>query len=204
VKRGMLVAFGFVAALGASYAYFFFASGDGSVDGWVEWLVSFWSRAVMKSDAISSGDAHSLAIDMIAGFEGFFSHAYYDAAGVLTIGYGHKVVDGDGFDETSTIGEGDALALLDQDVASAEACVNDAVTNPNLTPDQVASLVSFTYNEGCGALTGSTLLKAVNAGDLATAANEFGKWNKAHVSGVLTVLSALTSRRAQEAAAFQA
>jgi lysozyme len=45
-------------------------------------------------------------------------------------------------------------------------------------------------------------LKLLNAGDYKGAANEFDKWNKARVNGVLTVISGLTARRGRERALF--
>ena len=48
----------------------------------------------------------------------------------------------------------------------------------------------------------STLLAKFNAGDIAGAAAEFSKWNKARVNGVLTALPGLTARRAAEKSTF--
>ena len=64
---------------------------------------------------------------------------------------------------------------------------------------QYDALVSFTYNVGEGNLAKSTLLKRVNAGDHAGAANEFLKWNKA---GGKT-LAGLTRRRKSESLLYQ-
>jgi lysozyme len=60
-------------------------------------------------------------------------------------------------------------------------------------------LVSFAYNVGAGNLKASTLLKKLNAGDTAGAAQEFQRWNKAAGK----VLPGLTRRRACEALLFQ-
>ncbi len=76
--------------------------------------------------------------------------------------------------------------------------VNNAVTVP-LNQDQFDALVSFTFNLGEGNLKSSTLLKKVNAGDFAGAAQEFQRWNKAGGK----VLPGLTRRRACEALLFQ-
>ena len=69
-----------------------------------------------------------------------------------------------------------------------------------LTQNQFDALVCFAYNVGIQALRGSTLLKKLNGGDYAGAANEFGRWNRAGGR----VLSGLISRRAAERACFEA
>ena len=68
-----------------------------------------------------------------------------------------------------------------------------------LAPWQFDALVSFTYNCGAGALSSSTLLKKVNAGDFEGAALEFHKWNKAGGK----VMNGLVRRRASESLLFQ-
>jgi lysozyme len=66
--------------------------------------------------------------------------------------------------------------------------------------NQFDALVSFCYNLGIGAFNSSTLKKKViaNPGDLSIR-DEFMKWNKARVKGVLTELKGLTNRRKAEA-----
>ena len=63
-----------------------------------------------------------------------------------------------------------------------------------VTQNQFDALVSFTYNLGAGNLRSSTLLKKLNAGDYAGAADEFPKWNKAGGKE----LAGLTRRRNAE------
>jgi lysozyme len=131
---------------------------------------------------------------LIKQFEGCRLTAYQDAVGVWTIGWGHTPAT-----EGQTITQEQADALLEQDLQGFEECVND-LTDRNLTPNQFAALVSFAYNEGCGALGSSTLMRYVNAGNFADAANEFGKWIEA--DGV--VLQGLVRRRAAERELFLA
>ena len=67
-------------------------------------------------------------------------------------------------------------------------CVNKYVTNPHMTQHQFDAMTDFTYNVGCGAFRGSTLLKKFNAGDIAGAANEFMRWTyvgKVQVRGLI-------------------
>jgi len=73
--------------------------------------------------------------------------------------------------------------LLGEDLGRAEACVQQAVTVP-LTQAQFDTLVSFVFNVGVIAFTqptrkplpGSTLLQAINAGDLAAVPAQLGRW----------------------------
>ena len=59
-------------------------------------------------------------------------------------------------------------------------------------------MVDLAFNIGTNAEKGSTLLKLVNAGDFANAANEFAKWS--HASGV--VVAGLLRRRLAEKEEF--
>jgi lysozyme len=75
----------------------------------------------------------------------------------------------------------------------------DSLVKVSLNDNQYAAIVSFAFNLGVGNLKQSTLLKKLNAGDFAGAANEFAKWNKAGGK----VLAGLTRRRAAEAELFR-
>lgn len=132
-------------------------------------------------------------LDLIKSFEGCRLTAYQDSAGVWTIGYGHT----GGVDSGQTITQAQADDYLRSDVQWAQQCVNDAVSH-DITPNQFAALVSFTFNVGCQALKDSTLLRCVNASDYAGAKAQFGLW--VHAGG--KVLDGLVRRRAAEAALF--
>lgn len=121
--------------------------------------------------------------------------AYQDEIGVWTIAWGH--ISGVKAGDVCTIEQ--AEAWFAQDVAPREACVNDLVKVP-LTQGQFDALCSFTFNLGCTALRNSTLLKLLNAGDAAGAAEQFGRWN--HAGG--EVSAGLTRRREQEKETFLA
>lgn len=147
-----------------------------------------------------SPDPVAIAAGLIAQLEGFSPTAYADPPGQTTtysIGYGHQIVSGDGFDTSSTISEADALELLQSDLANYVTCVNGAVTSA-LSPQQLAALYSFCYNVGCGAFSGSTLLTYVNNSDWPDAINEFYNWEIA--GGVQS--AALASRREKESDLF--
>lgn len=67
-----------------------------------------------------------------------------------------------------------------------------------VTQCQFDALVSFCYNLGAKALSTSTLMRKLNAGDTFGAADEFLRWNKAGGK----VLAGLTRRREAERALF--
>jgi hypothetical protein len=71
-----------------------------------------------------------------------------------------------------------------------------------LDDGQFAALVSFAFNCGSGNLASSTLLRKLNQGDYAGAADQFLVWNKARKNGVLVELPGLTRRRRAERALF--
>ena len=60
-------------------------------------------------------------------------------------------------------------------VAPAQRAVAKAVTVP-LNQNQYDALTSLAYNIGTGAFQRSTLLRRLNAGDHAGAAEQFGVW----------------------------
>lgn len=119
-------------------------------------------------------------------FEGCKLVAYHgekDPPGVWTIGYGHTL----GVYEGMACTQAQAEAWLLEDIAAAVADVNAHVTVA-LTQGEFDALVDFAFNLGRGNLNTSTLLRLLNTGDYAGAANEFEKWDKSNgqiVAGLL-------------------
>jgi lysozyme len=142
-------------------------------------------------------------IDLIKVSESFKPHLYNCPANDATIGYGHLVHKGPVCGAASEapylsgIDEAHATSLLVVDVSYAEHAVEHLV-KVALTQGQFDALVSFVYNEGAGKLQTSTLLRYLNAGNYAGAANQFFVW----VYGGGVKLSGLITRRAAEAALF--
>lgn len=137
-------------------------------------------------------------IALIKQFEGCKLTAYQDSVGVWTIGYGWtQPVDGKPIRAGMTINQETAERLLKTGLVSYESDVSRLV-KVGMTQGQFDALVSFTYNLGARSLSTSTLLRKLNAGDYAGAADEFLRWNKAGGK----VLNGLTRRREAERALF--
>lgn len=137
-------------------------------------------------------------VSLIKQFEGLCLTAYQDSVGVWTIGYGWtQPVDGKPIRPGMTIKEETAERLLRTGLVGYESDVSKLV-KVKLTQGQFDALVSFAYNLGARALSTSTLLQKLNAGDNAGAADEFPRWNKAGGK----VLPGLMRRREAERALF--
>lgn len=88
---------------------------------------------------------------------------------------------------------------LDADTDVTENAVNRLV-KVKLAPNQWDVLYSFTFNIGVAGFEGSTLLKKINAGDLAAVPAELAKWNKTTIDGKRVTSPGLKKRRALETA----
>ena len=104
-------------------------------------------------------------------FEGLRTSAYTDAAGVLTIGYGH----------TKGVKQGDKISpfwaqeLLQMDIDDTEKEVKEL--GVARTEGQLDALVSFAFNVGIGRLKESTLLKTIREGSSKNQIKkEFKRW----------------------------
>ncbi|CAK1255033.1 glycoside hydrolase family protein [Fructobacillus cardui] len=140
-------------------------------------------------------------LNLIETFEGYRELAYYDTAGVLTIGYGHTNNTASASQypvyEGETMTRDLANKILLTDVSNYVTDVNNAVT-VQINQNQFDALVSFTYNLGVGTLYSSDLLTYVNEGNFGAAAQQFLLY--VHSNG--RVLPGLVNRRTQERALF--
>lgn len=126
--------------------------------------------------------------------EGVVLTAYLDSVKVLTIGVGHTSAAGPPTVKAGMkITRAEAEAILSRDLAIFEAAVNAAVKVP-LNQNEFDALVSLAFNIGAGAFKKSTLVKRLNAGDRAGAANAFLMWNKA---GGRTLQGLVNRRKAE-------
>jgi lysozyme len=103
--------------------------------------------------------------------EGFSATAYQDEAGVWTVGYGWTA----GVGPNSTMSEWAADQILRNRLAAIAKALAAVVKVP-LTQGQWDALYDFSYNCGLEALATSTLPCDINAGNMAQAAAEFGRW----------------------------
>ena len=115
--------------------------------------------------------------------EGIVPAPYYDSVHVRTYGIGHTAAAGapdpvslpTGMPADLDAALADVFATFRRDVAKYEAAVNRAVKVP-VTQAQFDALVSFHYNTG--AIGRASLVKRLNAGDVAGAATGFLAWMK--------------------------
>ncbi len=157
---------------------------------------------IQSFEGIPDGDPSTVNID-----------AYLDPVGIWTIGWGHAITyKGDFLRGAANkaiaralypggITREQAETLLRGDLVDTAAAVSHMAAVP-LDDGQFAALVSFAFNVGTGSLARSTLLRLLNAGDVAGAAEQFLAWDKGRVDGVLKPLAGLTRRRRAERALF--
>ena len=112
-----------------------------------------------------------ILIEKLMEMEGLRLEAYRDAAGVLTIGYGH----------TRGVREGDRISaywakeLLREDVEEVEQDVLSL--GVARTEGQLDALTSFAFNVGFGRLCRSTLLKTIRRrGSRNQIRRQFKRW----------------------------
>ncbi len=157
---------------------------------------------IKSFEGIPDGDPSTVKID-----------AYLCPAGVWTIGWGHAIVDGgvqlkgpaNKFRARVLYPGGitreQAEALLRADLIPRAASVS-SLLKVTTTEAQFGALMALVFNIGAANLAASTLLRKLNAGDVAAAADQFLAWDKARVNGVLQPLAGLTRRRRAERAMF--
>jgi GH24 family phage-related lysozyme (muramidase) len=153
-------------------------------------------------DSLHLANAHLVVnengLEVIRRSEGLRLRSYR-LAGQWLIGYGHAASAG----PDMVIDEQTANQLLIADVRAAERAVRMTVAMP-LTENEFAALVSLAYNIGEGAFARTEVVRRLNAGDRAGAAEAFGYLVTARIDGARVKLAALERRRAAERALFLA
>ncbi|NBV89132.1 MAG: lysozyme [Betaproteobacteria bacterium] len=144
--------------------------------------------------------ASDVGLSFIMKWEGTVLKPYKDIAGIWTIGCGHVIKPGEQFGEITLQ---QAMDLLRSDIKVAEGGVNKAVNVP-LTQPMFDALCSFAFNVGTGALSASSALKKLNAGDYAAAADLLLLWSKVRdpKTGALVTSAGLYNRRLSEKQLF--
>ncbi|MTC77724.1 lysozyme [Providencia sp. wls1916] len=128
-----------------------------------------------KVKKAATGGVIAFTVAMLSFFEGVEYKPYKDVAGVLTVCYGHTGAD---IIPTKTYSESECLALLERDLNKVRKGV-DPLIKVDLDDNTRAAIYSFAYNVGTGAFARSTMLKKLNAGDIAGACNELKRWTYA-------------------------
>ncbi len=106
-------------------------------------------------------------LHFVAAWEQFRGTAYRATAAekYLTVGYGHY---GSDVKEGQKITEGQALILLNRDMAAAVKAV-DAVAHPSISQAQFDAVVDLVFNAGAGVIASNTGTgQALRAGDVIT------------------------------------
>jgi GH24 family phage-related lysozyme (muramidase) len=141
-------------------------------------------RQIARLQPATSASAKGLAF--LIAEEGFVPYAYNDPANHATFGVGHLLhrgpVTAADRAQWGTKAKPKPRALVEQvlrdDLARRyEPAVKDAVKRP-LQPHQFDALLSLCFNIGTGGFKGSTVVKRLNAGDFAGAADAILLWNK--------------------------
>lgn len=147
-------------------------------------------------------------LEFIANEEGVRLRAYFDVAGLPTIGVGHLLtedekesgylnIEGEHIRWNLGITYPQTMSLLAQDVTIAETAINNNI-EVELTQNQFDALVSFTFNVGIGAFRNSTLLQVLNEGDYNAVPDQLRKWVRAGGRGPEEGFMALANRRERE------
>ncbi|HEX7799177.1 MAG TPA: glycoside hydrolase family protein, partial [Asticcacaulis sp.] len=137
-------------------------------------------------------------IELIKSFEGLRQTATRLPDGRWTLGYGHTFSAREG----ARVTQEDADALLRFDLLPIVDAVNNLVLVP-LNQNQFDALVSFCFNIGVDNFAVSTVLKRLNEGKPAEAAQAMDAWRSAEFNGQTYVLAPLIRRRAAEKNLFQ-
>jgi lysozyme len=135
----------------------------------------------------------------IANEEGIRTKSYLDQVGVWTIGVGHTGPEvGPGLVWTKE----KVMEVFRADIGRFAVAVTKLVSAA-LKQHEFDALVSLAFNIGTGNFASSTLLRKLNGGDYRGAGEQFPRWNKGKVKGVLTELPVLTARRRRERRLFE-
>jgi lysozyme len=114
-------------------------------------------------------------IKALHGSEACALKAYLDSGGIYTIGWGSTTMFGNPVRKGMTCTQQEADEQAFKDVAEVEKVITKVV-KVELTQNQFDALVNLGYNIGTNALANSTLVKKLNLGDYAGAAQQFMRW----------------------------
>jgi len=109
--------------------------------------------------------------------EGFKTKAYADTKGLMTIGVGHLIKPDEAHLKDAILSLDQVEDLLQSDLKWCDEAVNQSIKVP-LNQNQYDALYSLCFNIGATHFKESTVVKKINQGDLAGAADAFLLWNK--------------------------
>ena len=109
--------------------------------------------------------------------EGFKTKAYADSKGLMTIGVGHLIKPDEAHLKEATLSIDQVEELLQSDLKWCDEAVTQAIKVP-LNQNQYDALYSLCFNIGATHFRESTVVKKINQGDLAGAADAILMWNK--------------------------
>jgi len=116
-------------------------------------------------------------LNTIIGFEGKRNKAYQDTKGLWTIGVGHLIKSDEQHLINTVLTDEQVHEILKHDLNWCDEAVTTSVRVP-LNQNQYDALYSLCFNIGASAFKGSTVVKKLNAGDYAGAADAILMWNK--------------------------
>ena len=135
-------------------------------------------------------------IDFICQWEKLALEPYNDGAGYMTIGFGHRVREGEHF---KRIDEDQAKDLLMSDIEDVEIKLSDCIER-EISQEQFDACASLAFNVGTHAFERSTLLQKLNAGrPFKEIGPQFDRW----VFAGSKKMAGLVKRRAAERKLFE-
>jgi len=150
--------------------------------------------ALVLLPLVASNSEPMTAAQLIASFEGFRAHPYWDVSR-YSWGYGTPAPG-----PTGTITRDQALAELQAHSAADLNYLQPMISRP-LNANQWAALLSFAYNEGPG--NADNLVNNINAGDDQALAAQWRLYNKVRdTAGNLVYSKTLADRREKELATW--
>lgn len=136
-----------------------------------------------------------IAAGSVAYFEGVIPHTYVDPVGIPTACAGET---GPHIQIGQTYSIDQCMTMLDASLARHWRGLERCIVG-ELTMQEAAAILSWTYNVGVGAACGSTLVRMINRGAPAEAwCQQLTRWTKARKLGVVIELPGLVKRRAAE------
>ena len=157
---------------------------------------ALWLASLGLSSALALSGGYLLIPHEGEVKSGNYHVVYSDPVGIPTVCWGltGKDLNGKPLVVGQKYTEEDCNKMFVQRIQGFEKQVDNLVKVEYASPYQKAALVSFAYNVGVGALSSSTLLRKLNAGDHIAACEELSRWvyaNRKKLNGLVT-------RRAEE------